>query len=223
MSGLTRTLPLWLLLTLPLHGLDIRTSELPWAVVNTIYRTSIETGVNGHCEDGDAVLSVSDGMLPRGIEIKGMYLFGTPKETGTFHFSLRAANNCTAAMKDFELVVTGKPILRVFPEALSAESVAGKAPAPQAVQVFATWPDLPYTIQVDAPWVTPRVRAGVTPDAGSSLASDVVTLEFDPKGLPPGRYRAAVRFSTWLGANSPVVYVWLRVVAARPDGSEESQ
>jgi hypothetical protein len=218
-----RTLPLWLLMALPIYSLEIRTSELPWAVVNTVYHSAIETGVNGHCEDGDAVLSVSQGMLPPGIEIKGMYLLGTPKETGTFHFSLRAANNCTAAVKDLELVVTGKPILRVFPESYSVESVAGKPPAPQAVQVFATWPDLPYTIHVDVPWVTARVRSGVTPEAGSSLASDVVTLEIDPKGLPPGRYRTAVRFSTWLGANAPVVYVSLRVVAAQPDGSEGPQ
>jgi hypothetical protein len=211
MNAMLRFLPLWLLLALPLHSLEIRTSELPWAVVNTVYHSAIETGVNGHCEDGDAVLSLSEGTLPRGIEIKGVYLLGTPKETGTFHFKLRAANDCSSTVKAMELVVTGKPILRVSAEAFTVESHFGKA-APVAVQVSATWPDLPYSIHVDVPWLTAKVRAGVIPEAESSLSADVVSLEVDPKGLAPGLYRASVQFSAWLGANSPVVNVFLRVI-----------
>lgn len=213
-----RLLPMWLLAALPLlHGepVQIRTSDLPWAIVNTAYRFAIETGVDGHCPDGDAVLSLSDGTLPRGVELRGGYLIGIPKETGTFHFSVLAANNCSSVVKALELVVTGKPILRVFPEELSCEYRAGQAgPAPLAVEVSATWPDLPYFIAIDAPWLTRRVRAGAVPDAGSGLASDVVSLEVDAKNLAPGIYRTSVRFSTWLGANSPVVAVTLKVLAA---------
>jgi hypothetical protein len=210
-------LPLFLLAALPLLGgepVQIRTSDLPWAIVNTAYRAAIETGVDGRCPDGDAGLSLSDGALPRGLEVTGGYLQGTPRETGTFDFSVRAANNCSSVVKALELVVTGKPILRVFPEVLSCEYRAGQTgPVPLTVQVSSTWPDLPYSIQAGAEWLV-RKGGGVTPGTGSGLASDAVSLKIDPKNLAPGVYRTSVRFSTWLGANSPVVSVTLRVVAA---------
>ena len=206
-----------LLAALPLFGGDpvqIRTSDLPWAIVNTAYSSAIVTGLDGRCPNGDAALSVSDGALPRGLDITGGSLQGIPKETGTFHFSIRAANNCSSDEKALELVVTGKPILRVFPEELSCEYRAGQAaPAPLTVQVSATWPDLPYSIQAGAGWLV-RKGGGITPVAGSGLASDAVSLEIDPRNLAPGLYRTSVRFSTWLGANSPAVSVTLRVVAA---------
>ena len=188
-----RLLPLWLLAAVPLlHGgpVEIRTSDLPWAIVNTGYHFAIETGVNARCPDSDVVLSLSDGTLPHGIEMRGGYLLGIPKETG-------------------------KPILRVYPQELTYEVRAGQAgAAPLTVQVSATWPDLPYSIGIDAPWLTQKVQAGVAPDAGSGLRSDVVSLGVDAKNLAPGVYRTSVRFSTWLGANSPAVPVTLKVVAA---------
>jgi hypothetical protein len=79
------------------------------------------------------------------------------------------------------------------------------------VEVSATWPNLPYSVQVDAGWLTRKVLAGVTPGQGSGLSSDIVSLEIDPKDLAPGIYRASVRFSTRSGANSPVVAVTLKV------------
>lgn len=218
MRAMRRLLPLWLLAAVPLlHGgpVEIRTSDLPWAIVNTGYHFAIETGVNARCPDSDVVLSLSDGTLPHGIEMRGGYLLGIPKETGIFHFSVRAANNCSAVVKALELVVTGKPILRVYPQELTYEVRAGQAgAAPLTVQVSATWPDLPYSIGIDAPWLTQKVRAGVAPDTGSGLRSDVVSLGVDAKNLAPGVYRTSVRFSTWLGANSPAVPVTLKVVAA---------
>jgi hypothetical protein len=212
-----RLLPLWLLVAVPLlHGkaVRIRTSDLPWAIVNTAYHSVIETEVDGRCPQGDVTLSLSDGALPRGVEIGGGSLLGIPKETGTFHFSVRAANTCSSSVKALDLVVTGKPILRVFPEELSCEYRAGQAsPAPLTVQVSSTWPDLPYSIQAGAGWLT-RKGGGVTPGKDSGLAADMVSLEIDPKNLAPGTYRTSVRFSTWSGANSPVVSVTLKVVAA---------
>jgi hypothetical protein len=213
-----RLLPLWLLVALPVlrgEAIEIRTLELPWAVVNTGYRSPIETGVDGRCPDSDVIVTLHQGTLPRGFEIRAGYLFGTPKEVGRFHFSVRAANNCSSVVKDLELIVTGKPVLRVSPGELAFRYRAGEAgPAPLTAQVSASWPELPYSIQVDAPWLTAKVRAGVTPGTASGLASDEVSLEIDPKNLAPGTYRASVRFSTWLGANSPVVAVTLTVVAA---------
>jgi hypothetical protein len=214
-----RLLFLWLLAALPVlrgKALEIRTSDLPWAVVNTEYRSSIETAVDGRCPDGDVALSLNDGSLPGGVEIRAGYLVGTPKEVGRFQFSVRAANNCSSAVKTLELIVTGKPILRVFPEEVKCEYRAGEAgPAPLTVQVSASWPDLPYAMRIDAPWLTGKVRAGVTPTTGSGLASDTVSLEIDAKNLAPGTYRTVVRFSTLGGANSPAVAVTLKVVAAK--------
>ena len=192
--------------------MGIRTSELPWAIVGATYHVRIETGVNGVCPYGDVGLSLTDGTPPDGLEIRGDYLEGIPRKTGIFHFSVRAANTCAWSVKAFELVVTGKPILRVFPEELSVERRAGQAgPAALTVEVSGTWPNLPYAVESDAAWLTHKVRAGMTPAQGSGLVSDVVSLEVDPKGLPPGTYHTAVRFSTWLGANSPVVAVTLKV------------
>jgi hypothetical protein len=208
LGGLSSGLPI-------LHGepVAIRTSELPWAMVGAEYHYMIETGVDGSCPAGDVNLSLIDGSLPDGLEIRGGYLLGTPRKTGTYGFSVRAANSCASAVKTLELVVTGKPILRAFPEKVAFEHRAGKAsPAPLSVEVSATWPNLPYTVHADAGWLTHKVRAGATPGADSGLSSDVVSLEVDPKDLPPGVYRASVRFSTWLGANSPVVAVTLTVL-----------
>jgi hypothetical protein len=198
-----------------LHGgpVTIRTSELPWAMVGTAYNFLFETGVHGICPGGDVDVSLADGTLPEGLEIRGGYLRGTPKKTGTYGFSVRAANTCASVVQRLELVVTGKPILRAFPETVAFERHAGKAdPAPLTVEISGTWPNLPYTVQADAAWLTHKVQAGATPAADSGLAADVVSLEVDPKGLAPGTYRTSVRFSTWLGANTPVVAVTLTVL-----------
>jgi len=212
-----RRLFVWLVAALPvLHGkgVEIRTADLPWAMVNTAYRSAIETAVDGRCPESDVAVSLNGGSLPRGIEITAGYLAGTPKEVGRFQFSVRAANNCSSAVKDFELIVTGKPMLRVFPEELRYEYRAGQAAPPLTVEVSASWPDLPYAMRIDAPWLTAKPRAGVTPTAGSALAADAVSLEVDTKNLPPGTYRASVRFFNSMGANSPTVAVTLRVLAA---------
>lgn len=191
----------------------IRTSELPWAMAGVAYNFTIETSVDGNCPAGDVALSAIDGMLPDGIEIRGVQLLGTPRRTGRYGFSVRAENTCASAVKRLELVVTGKPILRAVPEKVAFVRHAGQAgPAPVTVEISGTWPNLPYTVQADASWLTHKVLVGATPSADSALSSDAVSLEVDPKDLPPGVYRTAVRFSTWLGANSPVVAVTLTVL-----------
>ncbi|MEI9972949.1 MAG: hypothetical protein WDO73_13345 [Ignavibacteriota bacterium] len=197
-------------------AVDIRTLELPWAVVNTEYRFLIETDADGRCPGSDVAVSLESGTLPRGLALRAGYLTGRAKETGRFQLTLRASNDCSSAVRPVELVVTGRPILRALPEEITCEYRAGEAaPAPVAVQVSASWPDLPYAMQIDAPWLTGKVRTGVTPAEGSGLAADLVSLGVDAKNLAPGIYRASVRFSTWMGANAPVVAFTLRVVGAK--------
>ncbi|MBZ5592603.1 MAG: hypothetical protein LAP39_10240 [Acidobacteriia bacterium] len=197
-----------------LHGqIQIFSPELPRATVGAGYYFAIETGVSGRCPSSDMRLFLIDGKLPRGIEIAGTALVGTPREIGTSRFSIRAANICSSTVKTFELVVTGKAILRVFPEQLSFEYHAGQAgPPPQVVQVSSTWPNLPYLIHMDDDWLTQKPRAGITPGEGSGLSSDTVSVEVASKSLAPGVYRTVIRFSTWSGADSPAVAVTLNVL-----------
>jgi hypothetical protein len=53
--------------------------------------------------------------------------------------------------------------------------------------------------------------SGVTPDSGSALRGDAVTVRINPEKLNPGTYRAAVVFSTWMGANAPEIRVTLKI------------
>ncbi len=212
---MNRRLILWALVVLSLQGqpVQIRTAELPWAMIGAGYHFTIETGADGRCPGSDVVVSLQSGRLPRGLEIRGEYLMGTPRELGKFHVTLRASNTCSATVKAFDLVVTGKPILSVYPEQLSFEAHVGKSrPAAQTVRVSSTWPNLQYLIEMDASWLVPKQPAGVTPDAGAALAADVIPIEVNPKNLPPGVYRTAVKLSTWQGGNTPEVAVMLTIL-----------
>ena len=133
---------------------------------------------------------------------------------GDFKFVIRAANTCFATEKEFDLTVTGKPILHVSPATLSFERHAGQVgvPAVQSVQVSATWPDLPYAVKCDAEWVIAKNRGGVTPAEGSALSSDFVAVDVAAKDLAPGIYRSSIHFSTFQGANAPEVVVKLTVL-----------
>ena len=191
---------------------QIRTAELPWAMIGVGYHALIETGADGRCPSGSVGLAVVSGTLPRGLEVRGEFLLGTPRETGTFRFAVRAQNTCFSTVRAYALTVTGRPILRVFPEAVTFEQHAGQPGAAVPVQVSASWPNLPYAIHADVPWLTQKELAGVTPDRGSGLLADIVTVGVDAKGLAPGVYHATLEFSTWMGANAPVVAVTLTVV-----------
>jgi hypothetical protein len=209
-----RLLPLSVLAARVLLGqpLQIRTQELPWAIVGAVYHEKIETGIDGRCPGGDVEMAVT-GKLPRGLDLRGEFLTGTAKQIGNFKLHIRAANTCSSAEKDLNLVVTGKPILRVYPEALLFQFGAGQdAPAMQSVRVSATWPDLAYAVTGDAAWVVPKRRGGVIPAADAGLSSDLVSVAVAPQDLKPGVYRTALRFSTWNGANSPEVAVTLIVL-----------
>jgi hypothetical protein len=189
----------------------IRTADLPWAIIGADYHQTIEANVDPRCPGSDSVLSVI-GKLPRGLELKGEYLTGVARETGTFRFRIRAANSCAATERAIALVVTGKPILRVYPESLTFQMRAGLGLPPlQSVNLSATWPELAYTVKGDAGWVSAKPHSGVTPPEGSGLASDMVKVQVGATELAPGVYRSTLHFSTWDGANSPEVAVTLIV------------
>jgi len=195
--------------------LSFRSAELPWAAIGTDYRAPIQTLGNGRCSLADVVVTVADGVLPEGLMLQGDCIAGIPKQTGIFRFRLRAANNCAAAEQDFELQVTGKPVLRVSPEELVFEyRIGDPVPPPRNVLVSSTWPELPYSVTGAANWLRVRLRAGVTPYLGSAFASDAATIEVLPQDLKPGVYQAALVFLVREGAAPPTVPVKLTVLPA---------
>lgn len=214
MRTLLRPIPLLLLtarILLCAH-VQIRTEELPWAIAGAGYHQMIAAAVDPRCPGSDSVLSVT-GKLPRGLELEGEYLTGTAREIGTFRFRIRIANDCAATERGFVLVVTGKPILRAYPESLTFHMRTGRdLPPTQSVSVSATWPELPYQVTSDAGWMVTKPRSGITPPEGSGLLSDTVKVQVGAAGLAPGVYRTTLHVSTWNGANSPEVAVTLIVL-----------
>jgi hypothetical protein len=193
--------------------LEFRTRGLPWAAVGSNYAATFEVRVDARCPRSDVSLAVVEGALPRGLELEGNGFTGVPRETGTFHLRVRAANICGAIEQDFTLLVTGKPILRVTPDEVAIEyHTDGPMPPPRTILVSSTWPELPYSVSGDSTWLHASQREGLTPGPGSAFAGDVVSVEADPKGLPPGTYETTLTFSTYQGAVAPEIRVRLTVV-----------
>jgi hypothetical protein len=214
MASILRCFALPLLATpfLLAQAIQIRTEDLPPAMVGAGYHERIEASVDGRCPGSDIFLKAI-GNLPRGLELRGQDLTGAARETGVFRFRIRAANTCAAVERRFQLAVTGKPILKVYPEALMFQVRAGHdAPPPESVTVSASFPDLPYTVSTDAAWMILKPRSGVTPPAYSGLAADMVQVEVSTRNLAAGIYRGTIRCSTWSGANAPEVAVTLIVL-----------
>jgi len=198
----------------PAHSLQIRTEKLPWAIVGQPYRAEIDTGLDDRCMAADVGFTLAGGSLPKGLKVDVFGVEGTPREVGRFQFTIRAANQCIAVEKTVELFVTGKPVLDVSPGELAFEyHVGGAPPKARVVLVSSTWPGLPYGVSADGTeWVHAEPASGVTPDAGSALSGDAVTVRIHPEKLNPGTYRTTVVFSTWLGANAPEIPVTLKIV-----------
>ncbi len=195
--------------------MQFRTTELPWAVIGAGYNTPIETAPDGNCITGNGIsLSVAEGELPHGLSVRGENITGTPLVMGTYHFAIRAASRCGAAVRKFELVVTGRPILRVTPEELVFECRSGE-PAPKALDllVASTWAGLPYTVSTGkTPWLEYAQTIGTTPDRNSPFSADRVSVHVNPDKLAPGEYHATIVVSAWQGANTPLIPVTLKVV-----------
>jgi len=199
---------------LPAHSLQIRTEQLPRAIVGLPYRAEINTELDDRCMAADVRFTLTDGSLPRGLKLDVFGLGGTPREVGRFQFTIRAANQCIAIERTIELFVTGKPVLDVSPGELVFEyHLDGPLPWPGAVLVIGTWPGLPYAVSANgAGWVHAEPASGATPDSGSALRGDAVTVRIHPEKLNPGTYRTTLVFSTWQGANAPEIPVTLKII-----------
>lgn len=195
--------------------LSIRTQELPWAAIGVDYRAAIQIQVDGRCPQGDVVLSLVAGSLPRGITLEGNWLEGSPKELGIFRFRVRGANICSTANRDLVLLVTGKPVLRVAPDTITFDCRKGDAPPlPQILLVSSTWPEVTYSVAGALAWLKVGTAAGTTPYPGAAFSADRVTVEVIPKDLAPGTYSAVLVFHTRQGATAPEIPVLLRVLPA---------
>ena len=196
-------------------SIEILTAELPWAMLHTAYDLPIAIRTNPICPEAEILFSVAAGRLPEGLELNLDGIHGTPHQPGSFRFTLRAANGCTQVTRELTLVVTGKPILRVDAEELIFEHHAGVADPPaRSVLVSSSWPSLPYSVNGGAcAWLKFAQSEGHTPPADSALMADPVWVRVLPHDLAPGKYSCSLVFSTWRGANAPVVHVRLEVVA----------
>jgi hypothetical protein len=202
-------------------NLGFRSRELPWGAFGSPYRAVLETYVDGRCIDGGISFSAVDGVLPRGLELRGETITGVPEEFGAFAFRLRASNSCGAEEGDFVLQVTGRPILRVTPEEIDLEyRLGGPVPEAKVLLVSATWPRFAYALTKGSePWLRVRQQAGMTPLAGSPFAGDVVRVEIVAETLKAGKYETALVFSGPQGAAAVTVPVRLRVVGGVPASS----
>lgn len=188
--------------------------ELPWAAVGTDYSATIPIQVDGACPRSDVALSLAAGSLPRGVRLHGATLSGAASELGLFRFRLRAANVCGVAEEDFQLVVTGRPVLRVSAEEVRLETwTGGPAPGPETLLVSGTWPGLPYSITNSATWLRLRAREGRTPAADSALTGDAITLQVLPQDLASGVYETTL----FVGAHQALAVAAIRVqLTVRP-------
>lgn len=194
----------------------IRTNELPWAIKGAPYLGELITAVNGRCPLGDVGLTIIAGQLPKGLELFSFGIQGTPRQMGHFRFTLRAANTCATVTKDFDLFVSGKPILMVFPHQITLFCHAGSADCPEdIIRVEGSWPDLPYSIDISrSPWLEVEPAEGKTPDPESVLTGDRVRVHVNSSALAAGVYHAVLKFYAHGGENVPVVDVTLQVIAA---------
>jgi hypothetical protein len=187
--------------------------ELPWAAKDLPYSASIDTRTDGRCPSGNISLSLAAGTLPPGLHLTAMGLDGTPQKIGLYKFTIQAAGGCSAVSRLFELAVAGRPILEATPGAITFFCrTAAQTPAPKLILVSSTWPNLPYRVETrDASWIRAAQQTGVTPEPGSAINGDVVTLTVNPNQLKPGTYRGSVVLWTQHGANAPVIPVVLIV------------
>jgi hypothetical protein len=197
-------------------SIEVLTATLPWAILHTAYDMPIATRTDPRCPEAEILFSLAAGKLPEGLEVGLDGIHGTPRQLGSWYFTLRAANGCTQTTRALTLVVTGKPILRVDAEELVFEHRSGVPDPPaRSLLVSSTWPSLPYTVNSGAcAWLKFTQTEGQTPPTESALTADPVWVHVSPRDLAPGRYTCNLTFSTWRAANSPVVRVRLEVLGS---------
>jgi hypothetical protein len=194
--------------------IEFLTADLPWAVAEKGYEAPpLEVRVSGSCPHGGVGYSVVAGTLPPGIQLSRLgYFSGVPLHTGEFTFTIRASDGCGWTGKQFKLVVTGAPVIKVTPLRLSFTCKAGETPPEQRIMVAATWPRLPYRLTLStAAWLTATPEHGTTPRQGSAMVEDIVHVTIDTAGLKPGHYTASITVSSWQALEPVRVEVELTV------------
>lgn len=193
--------------------IEFVTVDLPWAIAERGYEAPpLEVRVSGTCPMGGVGYTVVSGGLPPGIQLSRLgYFSGAPLHTGEFPFTVRASDGCGWSAKQFRLVVTGAPVIRVKPMRVLFECKAGEKPADQEVRVSATWPRLAYRVMTEAGWLVAKAEHGMTPRQGSAMAEDFVHLRVDTTGLKAGHYTAAIMVASWQALQPVQVEVELTV------------
>jgi outer membrane protein assembly factor BamB/subtilisin family serine protease len=111
----------------------------------------------------------------------------------------------TSPPKEFSFEAIAVPVLRVTPQSLSAQGMAGVGElSPQQLEIANAGSEkLSWTALTDASWLT------VTPNSGEIAAgeSTSVTVKADNAALPAGRYRALIMIGAPGAENSPQ---WVR-------------
>jgi hypothetical protein len=179
-------------------AVEIESVDLPRAIGGRQYSATIRTSVDGQCPAGNVGLFLAGGSLPPGLRITYDGLAGVPTKLGAFRFSIGARNSCVNTTREFELLVTGRAILRVVPEHLEFTVSADSPPLAQTVLISSTWPGLPYTLSTAADsWLTLRQAEGTTPQPGAIFAGDRATVAAIPMKLAPGVHHSRVIVSAW--------------------------
>ncbi|MGD0297165.1 MAG: hypothetical protein ABSE86_08610 [Bryobacteraceae bacterium] len=177
---------------------EIESVDLPRAIQGMAYSATIRTTVDGQCPSGNVGLFLAGGSLPRGLRITDDGLAGVPMEMGVFRFWIVARNMCASTTKGFELLVTGRPILRAVPERIELTLSADGQPDGPSVLIAGTWPGLPYSLSTpQSDWLTFRQAEGTTPQEGSAFLGDRATLLINPRKLAPGIHHAKIFVSAW--------------------------
>ena len=219
LAGLWILLALGMLLALlsrPLPGagaIDFQTEEIPRGILGLAYDASIRTSLDGRCPAGNVALFVASGALPRGLHTTEGGLAGVPSQMGLFRFWIGARNTCASTVRLYELLVTGRPILRAIPEKIEFTVSPDGPPESQGALISSTWPDLPYRLSTpDDSWITLGAARGTTPEQGSALTGDRITVVATPKKLPPGIHHGTVIVSAWR-ADAVTIEVTVTVTA----------
>src|SRR5580704_18554900 len=89
-------------------GMEFVTPELPRAALGKGYEPApLEVRVGGACPLGGIGYTVMGGKLPPGLQLSRLgYFSGSPSRAGSYDFVVRAANGCSATMKQFTIVVS---------------------------------------------------------------------------------------------------------------------
>jgi hypothetical protein len=182
------------------NEIEFLTADLPWAIAERGYETPpLEVRVSGSCPIGGVGYAVTTGALPPGMQLSRLgYFSGAPWHTGEFKFKVRASDGCGSAEKEYTLVVTGAPVIKVAPMRISFAYKNTEAPEEQEIRVSATWPRLAYRLTMsNAAWLTATPEHGSTPREGSALTDDRVHLRVDTTGIKPGHYSGSITVSSW--------------------------